>query len=163
MSFTCAVEGGIAHTEGVEVTTVGITNSRITIRRTALVTSAHSLLGDSARMRSDGSRHGVGFPDIHLRAASTEVTSSRVGGGAGPALNVGLEVANAVVSDESTRRWRKRRESTYDTVDELEITRTLRVAISRTVLGTRLIRGVCRGTPISRHLREVEGTIETAG
>ena len=54
-------------------------------------------------------------------------------------------------------------EGTYNTVDELEITRALRVTVSGTVLRTSLVAGVGGKTAIRRHLREVQSTIETAG
>ena len=51
---------------------------------------------------------------------------------------------------------------TYETVDELDIARALRVAVSSTVIGTSLVGRVLGHTTVSRHLREVDGTVETA-
>lgn len=79
-------------------------------------------------------------PDIHLRAAGTVVTNTSVSivGGGGPALNVG------------------------DTVDELEITGALSVAVTGAVLGTSLVVGVLGLSTIKIHGDEVEGAVKTA-
>lgn len=68
------------------------------------------------------------------------VTNSSVGvvSGRNPALNVGL------------------------TTDELQVTRTLRVAVSNTVLSTGLVVRVLGDTTVGVHGHKVEGTIQTA-
>lgn len=58
--------------------------------------------------------------------------------GGRPALNVGL------------------------TSDEFQITRTLRVAVSNTVLSTSLVVGVLGDTTVGIHGDKVEGTVQTA-
>lgn len=55
------------------------------------------------------------------------------------------------------------RESTYLAVDELQVTRALRIAVAGTHLGTSLVAGVLSHTTIGIHLGEVEGAVETAG
>jgi hypothetical protein len=87
-----AVEGSVTHTEGVEVTTIGIANTIVTGGDGAVFAGAASLAGDGAGVRGVGGGHGVGLPDIHLIAAGTEVTSTGVGvvGRWFPALRVGL-------------------------------------------------------------------------
>jgi len=52
---------------------------------------------------------------------------------------------------------------TYHAVNELEITGALRVAVSSSVLGTRLVGGVLGHATIKVHLGEVDGTVQTAG
>lgn len=90
------VEGLVALAIGVEITTVGIASSTISVIRvgsTTRVTSARVLSELGARMRSEGCGDGVGLPDIHLGAAGTQVTNTGVGitiRGL-PALRVGLE------------------------------------------------------------------------
>ncbi len=52
---------------------------------------------------------------------------------------------------------------TYDTVDELDILRALRVAVARSELGTSFVGGEASQSTVGVHLGEVEGTVETAG
>lgn len=65
-------------------------------------------------------------------------TSIGVVRGGSPAVNVGL------------------------TTDELQVTRTLRVAVSDTILSTGLVVGVFGDTTVGVHVHEVEGTVQTA-
>jgi hypothetical protein len=50
----------------------------------------------------------------------------------------------------------------YLSVDELDIVWALRIAVSGSVLGTSLVARVLGHTTVGFHLREVDGTIETA-
>jgi hypothetical protein len=84
---TVAVECGVTHTEGVEVAAVSVTETSVP---GAVVARAAGLLGNSARVRSVCSSIAVGLPNIHLTAAGTVVTSTSVGAGSVPALNVSL-------------------------------------------------------------------------
>jgi hypothetical protein len=79
-------------------------------------------------------------PDIHLSAAAAILadTSVRVVGRLLPVANVGLAV------------------------DELEITRALRVAVACAVLGTGLVARVLGQTAVLVHGDEVQGAVETA-
>lgn len=88
-----AEEGLVAHTEGVEVATIGVTEAVVpVVTLAALSTRAASLDIDSAGMRGECSTHGVGLPDVHLVAASTVLAASCIGIGArgSPAKDVGL-------------------------------------------------------------------------
>jgi hypothetical protein len=51
---------------------------------------------------------------------------------------------------------------TYHTVDELDISGALRIAVASSVLGTSLVVGVFGLATISVHLDEVESTVKTA-
>ena len=81
------VEASVAHAVGVEVTA-----SLVAGRGAVAAGSACGLLTNGARMRSIRSRVAVRLPDVHLRAASSHATRSRIriGGGGSPACNVGL-------------------------------------------------------------------------
>jgi hypothetical protein len=51
-----------------------------------------------------------------------------------------------------------------DSVDEFDVSRALRVAITRSVLGSGLVGSVGLGnTTVGVHLRKVESAVETAG
>ena len=58
---------------------------------------------------------------------------------------------------------REREENTNLSVDKLDVLRTLRVAVTGTVLGTSLVARVLRHTTILVHLTQVESTVETTG
>lgn len=87
-----AVVSRVAHAERVEITTIRITNSAVSAGRTASSARATGEAIALARVGSEGSRHGVGFPDIHLIAAGTKITCSAVdiSGRGLPANGVGL-------------------------------------------------------------------------
>ena len=107
-------EGGVTHAVGVEVATVLVANTVVAVVAgvTAVITSASycdesnssplymllknqltSLFRDSAWVGRDSLSLRVGLPDIHLRAAGTVVSGSRVGvvGVCSPAFTVSLE------------------------------------------------------------------------
>lgn len=137
------VEGGVTHAVRVEVATIGIASTAIAVvgvGTTARVALAHVLVDGGAGVGSESGRDLVGLPDIHLRAASTVVTDTSVGivGGGIPTLNV------------------------TNTVDVLEITGALSVAVTGTVLGTSLVGGVLGLATIKIHGDEVESAVETA-
>jgi hypothetical protein len=80
------------------------------------------------------------IPDIHLRAAGAPLADTGVG-----VISRGVPLGAVGLA-----------------VDELEITRALRVAIAGTVLGTGLVAGVLGRTTILIHGDEVQSTVETA-
>ena len=90
-----AIERLIAHAVSVEVTTIRVASSSITIRGVRSSTSiafTHGLSGIIARMRSVGRRDAVGFPDIHLGTAGTMATNTGILVAVGrlPSFHVGL-------------------------------------------------------------------------
>lgn len=90
-----AIEVGVAHTVGVEITTIFVAHTSITVVAiTTGSTAAAGLASASARMRSIGSRDRVGFPDIHLSTASTVLADTGVGivGRWVPSSNIGLQM-----------------------------------------------------------------------
>jgi len=92
----------------------------------------------AARVRGVGCGNGVGFPDVHLVTAGTEVALAGVGAVAvrNPAHNVGLSI------------------------DELEIVGALGIAVASAVL--RASRVGARSSSIGGHLREVESAVQAA-
>jgi hypothetical protein len=91
-----------------------------------------------ARVRGVGGRDGVGLPDIHLRAARTDLARSRVRVGVRwvPTLNVGLAV------------------------DELDVVGALGITVTGSELGTSLVVALS-DTTVGGHLDKVESTVET--
>lgn len=87
-----AVEVLNSHTEGVKVTTVRVAETVIAALNGTILSSAPSLSINVARVRCKGCSIGVCFPNIHLVATSTEVTSTsiRVTRRRNPSLGVGL-------------------------------------------------------------------------
>jgi hypothetical protein len=141
-SHSWAIEGLVTHTVGVEVTTIFITRGGVTAGRRVVTTLGTGTFVQSsvgAHMGSIGSRDTVGFPDIHLVTAHTEVTSSRVWivSVTNPASDVG------------------------STIDPLQVLRALRITVSSSVSSSCLVGRESSHTTICGHLREVEGTIET--
>jgi len=51
---------------------------------------------------------------------------------------------------------------TYNTVNEFDVSWTLRIAVTSSVFGTSLVGGESGHTTVSVHLREVNGAVETA-
>jgi hypothetical protein len=89
------VEGLVALAVGVEITTVGIASTAISVIRvgsTTRVASARVLGELGARVGSEGGGDGVGLPDIHLRAAGAQITNASVNITVRglPAIRVGL-------------------------------------------------------------------------
>lgn len=92
---TITIEFLVTHAVGVEVAPIRVARAGVTLIRvstTAASVSAHNLAGVIAGVRSVGSCHGVGFPDIHLRAASAVASNTSVGVVIRwfPALNIAL-------------------------------------------------------------------------
>jgi len=139
---TWAVERGVSHAVGVEITSVGIAGSGVSVSRigtSASIAIAHGLRDGITGVGCNSRRNGVCFPDIHLGAAGAVASNTSVG----------------VVSG-----WHPAGDITL-TVDELEITRALGIAVPNTVFGTSLVcRESCHYT-IFVHGHEVESTIET--
>lgn len=132
----------VALTVRVEVTTIGVAETSISVGSVALLASAAlkaSLVGGLARVGSIGSGDGVGFPDVHLGTASAVVALAGVGvvGRSGPSFDIGLAV------------------------NELDVPRALRVTVTSTVLSASLVGGVLGHAAALVHLDEVEGSIET--
>lgn len=72
-SLALAIEAGVSHTVGVEVASVLVADTEVSVWSVvaALGAGAALLLGGGARVRSVGGSHAVGLPDIHLVAASS--------------------------------------------------------------------------------------------
>ena len=90
-----AVEGFVAHAEGVEVASVGVASAGVAglgVGAAALVALAHSLLNSVARVGSIGRGDAVGLPDVHLGAAGAVATDTGilVALRGHPAFHVGL-------------------------------------------------------------------------
>lgn len=74
--LSTSVESGVTHTVWVEITSIGITDTSVC---GTVITSARGLTLSCADVRSKSLGHRVGFPDIELGAARSDVTGSRVG------------------------------------------------------------------------------------
>lgn len=160
-----AEEGLVTHTEGVEVTSIGIAGSCVAsggVSSATLVALAHGLFGALARVRSVGSGNAVGFPDIHLRAARSVAanTSVLVALGRHPVVHVGLYHALAILLTSFSNLTGI---TTHLAVDELQITRALRVTVTSSVLGTCLVAIVLSQATIGIHGDKVQSSIESAG
>jgi len=126
----------------VEITAVLVAHTAVAVAVT--ITARHIVCAlDKTRTAAGvggvGSGDGVGFPDVHLGAASTDLASSSVGIGVGgvPSLNVGLSV------------------------DELDVVGALGIAVTGSELGTGLVVALADAT-VCGHLDEVECTVQTA-
>jgi len=156
-----AIETPVTETVGVVVAAVSVAETGISIANSAVGSSATleaAVVGSLARMGGVGRAHRVGLPNIHLRTASSVLSGScvGVGGRAHPTLCISL-----------FRRWfqycvKSRRQTTHLASNELDVARTLSVAVPSSVLGTSLVAGVLGHTTVGVHLDEVEGAIETA-
>ena len=125
----------------VEITSVFVAKTAVAVVAISARDVISALLETRAlaRVRGVGGGDGVGLPDVHLRAAGTDLAGSsvRVGVRWVPALDVGLSV------------------------DELDVVGTLTVAVTSSELGTSLVVALADAT-VSGHLDEVESTVETA-
>ena len=86
-------EGAVTHTPGVEIASVLVANTTVTVVTiTAVGAGATTLLGNRAGMGGIGSRVFVGLPDIHLGTASSVLALSSVGivAGWGPSFDIAL-------------------------------------------------------------------------
>lgn len=84
----------VAHAERVEVTTIFVANTTVSVVAiTAFSSGAATDASDAARVRGVCRRHRVGFPDVHLTAARAVATSSsvRVVGGPSPVKDISLD------------------------------------------------------------------------
>jgi len=137
-----AEEGGVAHSVGVEVASVGIAAAGISVGRgatTAGISLAHVVGVVGAGMRSVGGGHRVGLPNVHLGTACSMLSIATVLGGSFPSLGVSLSI------------------------DELDISGALRVTITSSIFGTSLVGGELARTSISIHGHKVESTVHTTG
>ena len=90
---------------GVEVASIRVADACVAVGGTsstaiASLDGAQRLADGCARMRRNSLGDGVGFPDIHLGAAASVVSASRVGavGLGSPALNIGLLMSQLATS-----------------------------------------------------------------
>ena len=100
-SLAWAVEFLVALAEGVDVTSVRICDTGISVRgvgTSAGVSRAHGLSGRVGRVGGESGRDGVGFPDIHLSAARTVRSETSVGvvGSWNPSLDVCLNPKSVI-------------------------------------------------------------------
>jgi len=68
-SHSWTVESGITHTVGVEIATICVANTSVSVAVSVTarsISSARSQSCDGARMRSVGGGDGVSFPQVHL-------------------------------------------------------------------------------------------------
>jgi hypothetical protein len=140
-SHARAVEVTDTHAVAVEIATVLVAKTTVAVVTVTAAYVVGALLETSALagMGSVGGGDGVGLPDVHLWAASTDLTLAgvRVVVRRVPALNVGLSV------------------------DELDVVGALGVAVSGSILGTGLVVALV-DTTVGGHLDEVESTVQTA-
>jgi hypothetical protein len=137
-----SIEAGVTHAVRVEVASILVANTTITVRTvTALSTGATILTVDAAGVRSVGGGDRVGLPDIHFIAACSVLSGASIDivGGGGPSKDVGLSV------------------------DKLDVVGALCIAVSGSVFGTSLVAGILGKTSIGIHFGEVKSTIDTAG
>ncbi|MCQ0521517.1 hypothetical protein [Klebsiella pneumoniae] len=130
------VKGSVTHSVWIEVATVWITGTSVSIVRvstTTVIAGTHSLTWSVTWVWSDGVGNGVGFPNVHFGTARTVVTDASV----------------SVV-----RRWLPTFDISF-TINKLQVTWTLRVTVTSTVFGTSLVVWVLGNTTISVHSNEV--------
>lgn len=161
-SLSLAIEVLDAHAVGVEVTAIGIARPGVPIGRvcsTAAVAIATGLRNCGTRVRCHRCADGVRFPNIHLSAARAVATNSSVSiiGGWLPTFDIGLGIVLAYTLGWSDHAF------TYFTINELQVTWTLGIAITRSVFSASLVGRVLRKTAVCVHSDEVQRTIQTAG
>lgn len=154
------VEAGVALSVGVEITSVGISDTGVSVcgvGASASIARASGLSVWSGRVRSESSGHRVCLPDVHLGTARSVLSGTGVGtvGRAGPSIHVGL--ISLLASAKKLITWCE----TYLAVDELQITWALSITVSNTVLGSSLVAWVDRLATIRRHADEVKGTVQS--
>jgi len=135
------VETGIALAVGVEVAPIGVALRTVSVGcATARCRVALDLTRGIARVRSEGVGDAVGLPDVHLRAARAQIAGACVGivRRRDPARNIALAI------------------------NELDVTRALRVAVSGTVCRASLVVRVLGLATIGVHLDEVESAVQAA-
>lgn len=89
-----AIEGLVAHAEAVEVASVLVTDALVAVVAVAAIdTRATCGRRDRAHVGGVSCRDGVGFPDVHFRAARSVFAGASVDIvlAGGPAFAVGLE------------------------------------------------------------------------
>jgi len=131
-----------SHAVGVEVATILIANSSVSVRTITTLSAATAVLATHrARVGCIGSSEFIRLPNIHFIAASSVLAIT----------SVGVVRAWSPVEDVSLA------------IDELQVMGALRIAIPSSVRSTSLIVGVLGGTTIRIHFHEVEGTVQATG
>jgi len=134
-------EVGNTSSEWVKIATILITDtSNISVSVTTfifVVTFVKAIV--HARMCSESTRDGIGFPNIHLSATSTPLTFTGVWirWGWVPSIDVTLSI------------------------NELDILWALSITISGTILSTSFVLWISRFTSILFHFDEVESSVKT--
>ena len=126
------------HSVRIEITSILITQSLESLARgvvSTILTTAFRGTGRGTHVRGDRTGSGVRFPDIHLRTTTSELSNTSVTSTRIPSLTVRF------------------------TVDELDIMRALRVAVSSSVLGSCQIRA--GHSTVLSHLNKVQRTVQT--
>jgi len=139
----CAGPVEVAHTHAVAIEVAAVLVAHSAVAVTAIAARrARAFLkpGALARMRRVGSGDGVGFPNVHFRAARPDFAGPGVGvrGRRVPAADIGFAV------------------------NELDVVGTLGVAVSSPVFGAGLIVAFAEPT-VRGHFYKVQGTVESAG
>jgi hypothetical protein len=138
------IECFVAHPEGVNVASVLVTHALVALTLVivaALDAFAPQLATHSARVRSVRCSHAVGLPNIHLCATRSVLPSTHV-----VVFVIRIRIP---INDVGL------------TVDELDIVRALRIAITGAVVGTGLIVSEALASVVV-HLNEIHGTINAA-
>ena len=107
-------------------------------------------------MRSESSSVVIRLPDIHLTAAGTVLTGTRVRRSGVPAEDVGLKKALGFLGPQRELLI------TYLAVNEFDVLGALRIAIACTELGAGLIIREFRHATVRVHLTKVESAVDTA-
>jgi len=131
-----------AHTPRVEIATVFIANSTVSVITVTALRSVASVLSlDATNVWGVGGCHAVRFPDVHLHTTCTVHSSTGVlvVGRGFPIESVGLAV------------------------DKLDVVRALSIAISRTVFSAGFVTGMFRHTTVCVHRYEVKSTVKSTG
>ena len=137
-----AKESLVAQSVWVEIAAVFVADSSVPLTRgivSTLGSVASGLPLDGADVRRVCSRDAVGFPDVHLGAASAVASCSTV-----LVSWAWLPVFTVAFA-----------------VYKLEVVGALSIAISRTVLRSSLIARIFAHPTIGIHLHEVEGTVQS--
>jgi hypothetical protein len=131
----------ISHAERVEIATIFIADSAVSVVSVATIVSvAPSLSGYAARVGSESGGDTVGFPNIKFGAAGAVPASSGVGvgGGGSPIHAIGLSVY------------------------ELDIMWTLCIAISGSIFSSCLVSGELGSSTVSVHFYKIKCSVQTA-
>merc|ERR1719336_733110 len=134
-----SIELVISQPPRVEITSILVANSVVSLVPKSTRGSLASLRAIGVtRMRSVSSGHAVRLPDVKFHATGSIMTSSGVLRAPSPVHAVGLAV------------------------DELEISRTLSIAVTSAERGSRLVCWELSLATVLVHLNEVQGSVESA-